>query len=172
MYCPNCGKTNSAEQKFCRSCGLNLEKTVQSIAEQFPAEEIDKHIQYRRRIVDRWLNIIAGSAISIVAVSVLWGIIYEIIIVKGEVLGGSIFLGFIVALILFALLMLYRESLVKTSGKGPLAQQKMAQAEDTAKLLPESSAESVPSITERTTDLLMVEKKDEDSESLKPGSAR
>ena len=30
MYCPNCGKTNSPEQRFCRSCGLGLEKIVQS----------------------------------------------------------------------------------------------------------------------------------------------
>lgn len=172
MYCPNCGKTNSAEQKFCRSCGLNLEKTVQSIAEQLTAEEIDKHIQDRRRIVDWWINIIAGSAISVLVVSVLWGIIYEIIIVKGEVLGGSIFLGFVLALILFALLVIYRESLLKASGKGSLAQQKRSQAEDTAKLLPESSAESMPSITERTTDLLMAEKKGEGGESLRPGSAK
>src|SRR5215510_16254089 len=24
MYCPNCGTSTSLEQKFCRSCGMNL----------------------------------------------------------------------------------------------------------------------------------------------------
>ncbi|MEW6212145.1 MAG: zinc-ribbon domain-containing protein [Acidobacteriota bacterium] len=55
MYCPNCGKTNLAEQNFCRSCGLNLEKISHSIAEHLPAEDLDKHIQDRRRIVDCWI---------------------------------------------------------------------------------------------------------------------
>ena len=100
MYCPNCGKTNSAEQKFCRSCGLGLEKIVQSIAEQLPREGLDKQLQDRTRVVDRWLNIIGGTAVSILVVSVLWGIIYKIIIVKGEVLEGSIFLAFVLAIIL------------------------------------------------------------------------
>src|SRR6185436_14203021 len=81
MYCPNCGKSNSAEQKFCRSCGLSLEKTVQSLADQLPALELDKQLRERERKVDRLINIVAGSAISIVVVGVLWGIIYEIIIV-------------------------------------------------------------------------------------------
>lgn len=34
MYCPDCGKTNSAEQKFCRACGLQLEQVVQSLVAQ------------------------------------------------------------------------------------------------------------------------------------------
>ncbi len=172
MYCPNCGKTNSAEQNFCRSCGLNLEKITQSIAEQIPAGEIDQHIQGRHRIVDRSIKIVAGSAISILVGSVLWGIIYEVIIVKGDVLTGSIFLGFIIALVLFALLMIYRESLLKASGKGSSARQKIRQRVDTEKLLPETSAEPLPSITERTTDLLMAEKKDKGGESSRPKSAR
>jgi hypothetical protein len=165
MYCPNCGKTNSSEQNFCRSCGLNLEKIAQSILEQLPAGELDKVIQDRRRRADRLIKFVAGSAISIVVASVLWGIIYEIIIVKGEVLAGSIFLSFILALILFALLVIYRESLLKASRR-PFAEQEMPKA--TAKLLPESQAQSMASITERTTDLLMAEKKDETGKPSRP----
>ena len=37
MFCPNCGAKNSSEQKFCRSCGMNLEQTALDLADQFGA---------------------------------------------------------------------------------------------------------------------------------------
>jgi hypothetical protein len=161
MYYPNCGRTNSEEQRFCRSCGLSLEKIVQSIAEQLPAEELDKQVKDRQRIVERLLNIVGGTAVSIVVVAVICGIIYEIIIVKGEVLAGSIFLAVVIGLILFALLAIYHESLAKASSKRQLAQLDIPHPEKhTATLLPESSSESMPSVTENTTELLAVERKD------------
>jgi hypothetical protein len=70
---------------------LSLEKIVQSIAEQLPADDLDKHLRDRRRNIDRLLNVTAGIVISIVVGAVLWGIIYEIIIVKGELLGDHCF---------------------------------------------------------------------------------
>jgi len=140
---------------------LNLEKIVQSIAEQVPAEELDQRLQAKRRKVDRLINILAGGVVSIVVLGVLWGIIYEIIIVKGAVLGGSIFLGLFVGLILFTLLVIYRESSLKGSGQRQLAREMMPQTEDIAKLLPESSIESLPAVTDRTTELLTVKKSDD-----------
>jgi hypothetical protein len=56
---------------------------------------LDKQLREKQRKLDRLINIVAGSAISIVVGGVLWGIIYEIIIVKGEVLAGFLFLAFI-----------------------------------------------------------------------------
>ena len=158
MYCPNCGKQNSAEQKFCRSCGLSLEKVVESLAEQLPAVDLDRNLQERKRRVDRLFNITAGTAISIVAVSVLWGIIYEIIIKKGEVLGGSIFLAFIVGLILVAFLAFYRDSLEKASTRRKTSQSSLPQAEETARL-PGPTGEVMSSVTESTTELLTIERK-------------
>ena len=32
MFCPNCGKDNSLEQKYCASCGTNLEAVSQALA--------------------------------------------------------------------------------------------------------------------------------------------
>jgi hypothetical protein len=87
----------------------------------------------------------------------VWGIFYEIILVKGEVLAGSLFLSFVVGLLLFAGLAVYRDSLLKASGKRQVTPQKMSQAEETAKLLPEPYSEVKPSVTERTTELLKAE---------------
>ena len=158
MYCPNCGKQNSARQKFCRSCGLSLGKTVESLAEQLPAIDLDKNLQQRKRRVDRWLNITGGTAISIVVGSVLWGIIHEVIIVKGEVLGGSIFLAVVVGIILVALLAVYRDILEKASAKHKLSQSELPLAEETARLAPGSAVEVMASVTEDTTELLTIER--------------
>jgi len=160
MYCPNCGKENSAEQKFCRSCGLSLEKAVELLAEQLPALKLDKSLRERQRRVDRWLTIVAASGISLFVISILWAIIYKIIILKGEVLEGSLFAAFIVGLVVFALLALYGESLRKAAGKRQLMQPPPTEVSDTAKLLPDSQMEPIPSVTERTTELLTVDKKD------------
>ena len=159
MYCPNCGRTNSEEQRFCRSCGLSLEKIAQSVAEQLPAEEVDRRLRSRQRVVDRLINLVGGATVSIVVGAIVWGIIYEIIIVKGEVLGGSLFLAFVLGSILFALLALYRSSL-STTKKGQVSSHDLPTlAQGTAKLLPESALES-PSVTENTTELLAPQKKD------------
>lgn len=32
MYCPNCGRDNSRERKFCASCGTNLEAVSQALS--------------------------------------------------------------------------------------------------------------------------------------------
>jgi hypothetical protein len=159
MYCPNCGKTNSREQKFCRSCGLSLEKVVQSLIEQLPAADIDRKLRERRRKVELWATILATGGISAFVLAVLWGIIYKMIIVEGHVAGGLVFLAVIVAIIGSALLMLYRESLAKAS-KRPSLEPESSPPADTAKLLPEPSYEPIASVTESTTELLPVERKE------------
>lgn len=165
MYCPNCGRTNSAEQRFCRSCGLQLEETVKSLTNQLPGEDLDKHLEARQRAVERLLPIVGGTAISIVVGAVLWGVIYEIIIVQGEVIAGSIFLAFVLGLILFALLAIYRNSLEKASKMRRLSEIDLRRAQNTAELLPESSVEPTPSVTEHTTELLMAEREKVDRSS-------
>jgi len=52
MFCPNCGKENQADQKFCRSCGLKLDAVLQVVADQFPSEEYAA-MQRRKRIFER-----------------------------------------------------------------------------------------------------------------------
>ena len=158
MYCPNCGKTNAPEQKFCRSCGLGLEKVIESLVEQLPAAPKDLSLKERQRKIDRWLNIVGTSAISIFVLSVLLGIIFKIIIGKGAFLEGSIFLAIIVGIILFALLALYRDSLSKGSGRRGAQGPSLIKDADTAKLLPDSLNEPLPSVTEHTTELLKAEK--------------
>ncbi len=159
MYCPNCGKTNSTEQKFCRSCGLSLDKIAQSVVEQLPAKEHSERLQNRQRQVELWLTIILGGTFSIFVGAIIWMSIYKIIIGKGEILGGLIFIGVLLGLIVSFLLVIYRESLREAQTKRN-SQATLPEAEITDRALPESRLETLPSVTERTTELLTVENRE------------
>ncbi len=158
MYCPNCGKTNSADQRFCRSCGLQLEKVAQAVAEQLAGSELEDGLVRRRRRLEKVIKVVGGATAAVVVGSVMWGIIYEMIL-SGEVLVGSVFLAFIVGLVAFALLMLYRDSLLRAPGERQAAQSALAQSGDTKRLPSGSQFEPAPSVTEHTTELLTVTKK-------------
>jgi uncharacterized membrane protein YedE/YeeE len=152
MFCPNCGRTNSEDQRFCRSCGLSLEKTLQSLSEQLPGEALNEGVRSRQRLVERLLQVVGFGAISLVVGAVLWGIIYRVMLVKGEIIGGSVFLAFVLGSILFGLLAMYRTSLARTTAKRQLLRNQSALTEPiTGKLAP---GEAMPSITETTTELL------------------
>jgi hypothetical protein len=99
------------------------------------------------------------TAAVVFFVGLFWTVINEIITGEVPLLGGIIFLAFIFGLVVFALLMLYRQSLLKASSKRPFTQPALPEAESTARLLPESYVEPMPTVTERTTELLVAEKK-------------
>jgi hypothetical protein len=44
MYCPNCAKENSAEQRFCRFCGMALQTVSKVLAEHLAADNSDNKI--------------------------------------------------------------------------------------------------------------------------------
>lgn len=162
MYCPNCGKVNSVEQKFCRACGMSLETVVQTLGDQFPAADAEKNPQARLQKIERGLVIVGGIAGSTLLFGVLWGIIYKVMIVKGEILFGLMFLVFIIGLLLFATLSVFREFSLKKSAKREVAQETVPQTKDTARALRDSHIAPIESVTERTTDLLAVERKREE----------
>lgn len=41
MYCPNCGKGNTQQQRFCRSCGLGLQTISQALVHELSATRPD-----------------------------------------------------------------------------------------------------------------------------------
>ena len=169
MFCPNCGAKSTADQKFCRACGLKLDKVSLLIVEQLPAgslsestpEEIARLLKSKRQI-ERLLVGIGLTAGAVFVVSIFWTIITKIIIGKGEVWAGSIFLGFILAGLIALALVCYRESVLESLARRGVSEDKkpaMPAAAPTANLLPEAHATPVGSVTDRTTELLEVERK-------------
>lgn len=54
MFCPNCGNQQTADQKFCRACGLNLELVSEVISdesnlEKFVSVSLEERIKNRKK---------------------------------------------------------------------------------------------------------------------------
>ncbi len=165
MFCPNCGSRNSAGQKFCRSCGLSLEKIAQSVVEQLPVKA-EESIEKRRDKIEK-LGVAALISFGAIGIGFLfYQIIFKMMLAQGKVLAGTALLILIVCGLLAMVFFNYANSLREAATKRRLQQPaELPKAETSTKLLDESHLEPVPSVTERTTELLYVEKRDNDKSS-------
>ncbi len=160
MFCPNCGSKNSTQQKFCRSCGLSLEEIAQSLVKQIPAK-VDQSLDKRKEKLER-LGVVALSGFGVVGGGVLFYlIIFKMMLAEGKILAGLALLTIIVCGLLAVFFFNYANSLKETAVRNRLQQpDELPQDETPANLLSGSYPEPIPSITERTTELLYVERKE------------
>lgn len=159
MYCPNCGKTTSIEQKFCRACGLSLEKTALSLSEQLPAR-VDESLQTQKERLEKY----GVAALSVFGLGFLGFVLYlavQKIIAKGDLLTVLGMIGFLVMLVC-GLASVFLFARAKDVGKESAKRQQrnLANGNPTKELLPEGHFEPVPTVTERTTELLAANKRD------------
>ena len=154
MHCPNCGSAALADQQFCRACGLSLPELSQLLAEKLPAAQND--LQAQKRKIERWGLRLWTCTGAVFYVVLYWAIISEIIIGKGHVLGGILFLLVITAISLGGLLILYSSALEKRSKYLP-SDQPREKGDTSPEFLASPPSELTPSVTEHTTELLAEE---------------
>lgn len=159
MFCPNCGAKTSTEQKFCRACGLGLEKIALSLTEQLPNRP-DENLMSQKERLERW-GVVALSVFGTGVLGlIVWGTVYKVMIVEGKFLAGLALLGLIILLgsgILSAILFAKAKEVEEAAGKRRIPRVEPA---PTKELLSEGNFEPVPSVTDRTTDLLFAEKRE------------
>jgi len=162
MFCPNCGQSNSTEQAFCRQCGLNLQKTAESLTEQLP-----DRLSKRSGLGDQRLELlgrIAFGGLGIAGLLAVAGMLYAIFtkfILSGDgVLTGIIFMLLLIFAVLGLVFVVINES-KKERRSMAATDANLAENErkDTGQLLTEGDFEPVPSVIEDTTKLLKVEAK-------------
>lgn len=162
MFCPKCGAKNIIEQKFCRSCGLNLEQIAVSLLEQIPSSENTGLIK-RQRNLEKFGNIAFGGFGLVLLTAV--GAIFYFIITKMILGDGNIFFGILlIAFLTFAVLSLvyviFNEILKENKQKiNPTRAKEFSENLDTGKLLEEKPFEPVPSVIEDSTELLFAKNK-------------
>lgn len=155
MFCPNCGAKTATDQNFCRACGLGLEKIALSLSEQLPARA-DQSLQARKERLEK----LGVALLSVFGAGVLIFLLYTIgkkFLSTGDVFGLLAMLGFLVmivcglgSVVLFAKA---KDLGVRTPQRPP-----EIEAQPTKELLSEGHFEPVPTVTERTTELLTVER--------------
>jgi hypothetical protein len=159
MLCPNCGTQTTNEQKFCRNCGMNLEPVSKAIATHLAQGGLDAppaEAEGERRDLRRMTNgLILGVAVILVGALVLADARLFMLRPWLKMLGT-----FLTCLGVFVSLLAVLSPL-RSAGRrrGATLPDKPEGARTTGRLLHESTIEPVPSVTERTTDLLGVERK-------------
>ena len=161
MYCPNCGKQTAPDQRFCRACGLGLEKIAQSLGEQCP-ERVDETLIARKERLER-LGVAALGVFGLGLLSFLAYAIGQKLIAQGSLFAALVMIGVVIMLgsgLLSAILFARAKELGEEASKRQLPTNANAQNGLTKELLSEGNLEPVPTVTERTTELLFAEKPD------------
>ncbi|HET9524935.1 MAG TPA: zinc ribbon domain-containing protein [Pyrinomonadaceae bacterium] len=163
MFCPNCGAKTSIEQKFCRACGLGLEKIALSLNEQLPTRPDENLMSQKERLERMGMVLLSVFGVGVLFLLV-YGIVYKLMVTQGKILGGLALLGFIIMAVcglLSTVLFAKAKEAEQAASKRRIANKEAAVVgTPTKELLTEGHFEPVPSVTDRTTELLYAEKKD------------
>ena len=162
MFCPNCGAKNTTEQKFCRSCGLNLQKSAESLVEQMPSAQSANLLRHEKAI-GRFGNFALGGlgVVGVIGVAALsWILVTKVLLTGTNVFAAVLLISFFVFAILSLAFVVLNESLKEKKAKAnPILSTEINEAKNTGKLLEDKPFEPVPSVVENPTELLYTKNK-------------
>ncbi len=160
MYCPNCGSENSKNQNFCRYCGLSLTDTAESLKSQLSFGER----AYKLKKSDK-IRRLSNRISEILLIGFILGFIAVFLIDTDKT---KLYLKFSIATyIIFQIGVWVTNYLQKEETKRLAAdeippndfQNREFESKETKKLIEEKPFVPVPTVTENSSELLLVENK-------------
>ncbi len=153
MYCPNCGKNNSDEQKYCRTCGFELEGVNKIVEKIRVAQEDDTF--FSARLFDKLGRFFMYAFFAVAFAYVFYLSVYY----KFEIFGietmfmfavfGFFLLGFL-SLLFFG----FKHFKLKSGSTNRDSGTKTQELNAPEGALVESTFEPIGSVTENSTELL------------------
>ncbi len=152
MSCPNCGLQTLPDQKFCRVCGASLRVTTQPLPERTTLSERERALAIGPQNDRSRANNLTFAGLVIMFLGVALGVIGK----KLAYLDVVTVAGVLISLVgMFLTLYPYLAPSRRKPGSPTTAEaEQVSQAEGTNALAEKGTIEYMPSITERTTNLL------------------
>ncbi len=155
MHCPSCGQLTTADQQFCRLCGMNLVTIAKLVSDHSPAPgiaerklqkaESERVLQQRMVRWMMWGMLVMGLGVVMLVANKsfdlgkLFNLISAIVLLTG------------VGIATYGVLAAMRDG---ASLKGKTSSKSIAEAETTKSLSSPGVPVELPSVTERTTQLI------------------
>ena len=127
--------------------------------EQLPAREMDHGLAKRKDLIEKVLLTVSCVGLSVFVIILIWLVVTDIILGKGQIAGGILGIAFILGMAISLALLVYRQVLINAAAKRSLPPRQTPLPEAATQQLGESSFEPIPSVTEPTTNLLVKEKR-------------
>lgn len=162
MFCPSCGANNSTEQKFCRTCGMNLETVSETLLSQFPNAQ-HATLQKQEKMLEWFGNYVFGGFAIVVglgAIGLIVGVIVTMVLSGKDPLTGillAVFLTFASLALSYVVMNEFLKDKRKKLQAGSSSEVLLAASSDTGRLLETGESEPIPSVVDDTTSLLHVE---------------
>ena len=154
MHCPRCGTNATANQQFCRACGLNLEKIAELLGEEVAVQSSPPNqiaaLRERQKKFENWAGIAGLSTFGLVLLTLVVIVLLKMVLVGGLLLiPGALLILLAVGAGAMGTFQMYSKSL-----KAKLEEKPLPPA--TGPLPAETSALPLPpsSVSEGTTELL------------------
>jgi hypothetical protein len=147
MYCPNCGRENPEEPRFCRSCGLGLGTISQALVNELSTTKSDgssiEIVELERK---RWHNPLVYGFLMLMLGMVI--VIFGKKIAVEQLIAD---LGTLIAVLGIGLLGFKGVSLIRSQSSSSRQSKTLLEGKPTSELPPALSSGEPASVTEHTT---------------------